>query len=134
MTSRESFTFTPDQGVPPGVAPFSHVTKFGELLFVTGQMPTSPVDGALVAGGVLTQAEQVRQNLLSCLRPFGATLDDALMVRVYLTEFDRDFAAFNEVYRTWFTAALPSRTCVGTNGLAAGADIEIDLVVGVPQG
>ncbi|MBC7640552.1 MAG: RidA family protein [Rhodoferax sp.] len=132
MTSRESFTFTPDQGVPPGVAPFSHVTKFGELLFVTGQMPTSPVDGALVAGGVLTQAEQVRQNLLSCLRPFGATLDDALMVRVYLTEFDRDFAAFNEVYRTWFTAALPSRTCVGTNGLAAGADIEIDLVVGVP--
>ena len=132
MTSRESFTFTPDQGVPPGVAPFSHVTKFGELLFVTGQMPTSPVDGALVAGGVLNQAEQVRQNLLSCLRPFGATLDDALMVRVYLTEFDRDFAAFNEVYRTWFTAALPSRTCVGTNGLAAGADIEIDLVVGVP--
>jgi len=132
VTSRESFTFTPDQGVPPGVAPFSHVTKFGELLFVTGQMPTSPVDGALVAGGVLTQAEQVRQNLLSCLRPFGATLDDALMVRVYLTEFDRDFAAFNEVYRTWFTVALPSRTCVGTNGLAAGADIEIDLVVGVP--
>jgi len=132
MTSRESFTFTPDQGVPPGVAPFSHVTKFGELLFVTGQMPTSPADGALVPGGVLAQAEQVRQNLLSCLRPFGATLDDALMVRVYLTEFDRDFAAFNEVYRTWFTAALPSRTCVGTNGLAAGADIEIDLVVGVP--
>ena len=132
MTSRESFTFTPDQGVPPGVAPFSHVTKFGELLFVTGQMPTSPVDGALVDGGVLAQAEQVRQNLLSCLRPFGATLDDALMVRVYLTEFDRDFAAFNEVYRTWFTAALPSRTCVGTNGLAASADIEIDLVVGVP--
>jgi len=118
--------------VPPGVAPFSHVTKFGELLFVTGQMPTSPVDGALVAGGVLPQAEQVRQNLLSCLRPFGATLDDALMVCVYLTEFDRDFAAFNDVHRTWFTAALPSRTCVGTNGLAAGADIEIDLVVGVP--
>ena len=133
MTSRESFTFTPDQGVPPGVAPFSHVTKFGELLFVTGQMPTSPVDGALVDGGVLAQAEQVRQNLLACLSPFGATLDDALMVRVYLTEFDRDFAAFNEVYRTWFTTALPSRTCVGTNGLAAGADIEIDLVVGVPR-
>ena len=85
-------------------------------------------------GDVLAQAEQVRQNLLACLRPFGLTLDDALMVRVYLTEFDRDFAAFNEVYRTWFTGPLPSRTCVGTNGLAAGADVEIDLVVGVPEG
>ncbi|HEX8498546.1 MAG TPA: RidA family protein [Actinomycetales bacterium] len=130
--SRESFTFTPEQGVPPGVAPFSHVTRWGSLLFVTGQMPTSPDDGALVAGGVVEQAEQVRRNLLACLAPFGATLDDALMVRVYLTEFDADFAAFNEVYRGWLTGPLPSRTCVGTNGLAAGACIEIDLVVGVP--
>ena len=123
---RESFTFTPDQGVPPGVAPFSHVTRWGSLLFVTGQMPTDPADGKLVGGGVLAQASQVRRNLLACLAPFGADLDDALMVRVYLTEFDRDFAAFNELYRTWFT-------CVGTNGLAAAADIEIDLVVGVPE-
>lgn len=133
MTSRESFTFTPEQGVPPGVAPFSHVTRWGSLLFVTGQMPTD-VAGVLVGGDVRAQAEQVRQNLLACLRPFRATLDDALMVRVYLTDFDGDFAAFNEVYRTWFTGALPSRTCVGANGLAAGADIEIDLVVGVPEG
>lgn len=128
--TRESFTFTPGDGVPPGVAPFSHVTRWGSLLFVTGQMPTS-LTGELVEGGVLAQAEQVRQNLLACLRPFDATLDDALMVRVYLTDFDRDFAAFNEVYRTWFDQALPSRTCVGTNGLAAGAAIEIDLIVGI---
>ena len=129
---RQSFTFGADHGVPPGVAPFSHVTRWGSLLFVTGQMPTD-LRGELVAGGVLAQAEQVRQNLLACLRPFGLSLDDALMVRVYLTQFERDFAAFNEVYRTWFTRALPSRTCVGTTGLAAGADIEIDLVVGVPD-
>lgn len=133
MTNRESFTFTPEQGVPPGVAPFSHVTRWGSLLFVTGQMPTD-VAGELVGGGVRAQAEQVRQNLLACLRPFRVTLNDALMVRVYLTDFDGDFAAFNEVYRTWFAGALPSRTCVGVNGLAAGADIEIDLVVGVPEG
>ena len=132
MTQRESFTFTVDQGVPPGVAPFSHVTRWGSLLFVTGQMPTD-LTGGLVEGGVVAQAEQVRQNLLACLRPFGATLDDALMVRVYLTDFDGDFAAFNAAYRTWFTSALPSRTCVGTNGLAAGACVEIDLVVGVPE-
>lgn len=132
MTHRESFTFTPKDGVPPGVAPFSHVTRWGSLLFVTGQMPTG-TDGALVAGGVLAEAEQVRQNLLACLRPFSVTLDEALMVRVYLTDFDGDFAAFNEVYRGWFTGPLPSRTCVGTNGLAAGASIEIDLVVGLPE-
>ena len=132
MTHRESFTFTPDQGVPPAVAPFSHVTRWGSLLFVTGQMPTDPASGELVTGGVIAQAEQVRRNLLACLAPFGATLDDALMVRVYLTQWT-DFEVFNEAYRTWFTGPLPSRTCVGTNGLAVGADVEIDLIVGVPE-
>ena len=132
MTHRESFTFTPDQGVPPAVAPFSHVTRWGSLLFVTGQMPTDPASGELVTGGVVAQAEQVRRNLLACLAPFGATLDDALMVRVYLTQWT-DFEVFNEAYRTWFTGPLPSRTCVGTNGLAVGADVEVDLIVGVPE-
>ncbi|MDX6197450.1 MAG: 2-iminobutanoate/2-iminopropanoate deaminase [Actinomycetota bacterium] len=131
-TARESFNFTPDQGVPPAVGPFSHVTRWGSLLFVTGQMPTDPTTGDLVSGGVLAQAEQVRRNLLACLAPFGVGLDDALMVRVYLTDF-ADFEAFNAVYRTWFSGPLPSRTCVGSTGLAAGAAVEIDLIVGVPE-
>jgi enamine deaminase RidA (YjgF/YER057c/UK114 family) len=95
-------------------------------------MPTDPMTGDLVSGGVLAQAEQVRRNLLACLAPFGVGLDDALMVRVYLTDF-ADFEAFNAVYRTWFSGPLPSRTCVGSTGLAAGAAVEIDLIVGVPE-
>jgi 2-iminobutanoate/2-iminopropanoate deaminase len=130
---RRSFSFTPEQGVPPAVAPFSHVTQWGSLLFVTGQMPTEPATGEIVSGGLVAQAEQVRLNLLACLAPFGVGLDDALMVRVYLTDFT-EFEAFNAVYRTWFTAALPSRTCVGTTGLAVGAQVEIDLIVGLPHG
>jgi len=131
--SRETFTFTPAQGVPPAVGPLSHVTRWGSMLFVTGQMPTRPETGELVTGGLLAQAEQVRANLVACLAPFGATLDDALMVRVYLTDFG-GFAAFNELYRTWFAGPLPSRTCVGTTALAVGAEVEIDLVVGLPEG
>lgn len=127
---RETFTFTPEQGVPPGVAPFSHATRWGDLLFVTGQMPTDPATGHLVEGGLLPQAEQVRRNLEAVLAPFGATLDDSLMVRVYLTDF-ADYAAFNDAYRSWFNAPLPSRTCVGVTGLAVGALVEIDLTVGL---
>jgi reactive intermediate/imine deaminase len=129
---RETFTFTPAQGVPPAVGPFSHATRWGDMLFVTGQMPTDPATGALVPGGLVAQAEQVRRNLLAVLAPFNATLDDALMVRVYLTDFD-DYAAFNDAYTSWFTTPLPSRTCVGVTGLAVGALVEIDLVVGLPK-
>ncbi|HET6607315.1 MAG TPA: Rid family hydrolase [Rhodopila sp.] len=131
MTMKESFSFSPAQGVPPGIAPFSHATRWGDLLFVTGQMPTQPETGRMVEGDVVVQAEQVRRNLEAVLAQFGLTLDAALMVRVYLTDFEGDYAAFNAAYRDWFTGALPARTCVGVTGLAVGAVVEIDLVVGL---
>ena len=129
--ARETFSFSQADGVPPAVAPFSHAVRWGDLLFVTGQMPTHPATGELVPGDVVAHATQVRANLEAVLAPFGATLDDALMVRVYLTSFADDYAAFNEAYRGWFTGDLPGRTCVGVSGLAVGAAVEIDLVVGL---
>jgi 2-iminobutanoate/2-iminopropanoate deaminase len=130
--TKQSFSFTPAQGVPPQVGPFSHATRFGNLLFVTGQMPTDPATGKIVEGDVIAQAEQVRRNLEAVLAQFSLTLDDALMVRVYLTSFE-DYAAFNATYESWFRAPLPSRTCVGVTGLAVGALVEIDLIAGIPE-
>ena len=130
--TRQTFSFSPAEGVPPPVAPFSHATRWGDLLFVTGQMPTDPATGAIVPGGVVAQAEQVRRNLEAVLARFDLTMDDALMVRVYLTSFD-DYAAFNDAYAGWFRGKLPSRTCVGVTGLALGAVVEIDLTAGILQ-
>jgi reactive intermediate/imine deaminase len=128
---KETFVFTPEDGAPPQVGPFAHATRFGSLVFVTGQMPTDPATGRLVEGGVAAQAEQVRRNLRAVLRQFGLTLDDALMIRVYLTSFD-DFDIVNTAYESWFDGPLPSRTCVGVSGLAVGAAIEIDVIAGIP--
>jgi 2-iminobutanoate/2-iminopropanoate deaminase len=92
-----------------------------------------PAFDELVKGDVVAQAEQVRRNLEAVPAPFGAGLDDALMARVYLTSF-ADYDAFNAAYRTWFRGPLPSRTCVGVTGLAVGAAVEIDLIVGLQEG
>ncbi|HYZ56307.1 MAG TPA: Rid family hydrolase [Streptosporangiaceae bacterium] len=129
--AKQTYSFTPSDGVPPQVGPFSHATRWGDLLFVTGQMPTDPATGELVPGDVVAQAEQVRRNLIAVLSQFGLTLDDALMVRVYLTSFD-DFEVFNTAYTSWFRGPLPSRTCVGVTALAVGAAVEIDLIAGIP--
>ena len=41
--TKQSFSFTPAEGVPPQVGPFSHATRWGNLLFVTGRCrPTRP--------------------------------------------------------------------------------------------
>ncbi len=119
-----AFTFTPTDGVPPGVAPFVHATAAGQTLYVTGQMPTD-TDGRLVGADVATQADQVLRNLVRVTELCGGTLDDVVAVRAYLMDWE-DYAPFNAAYAHWFPTRLPSRTCVGTTGLAAGALVEID--------
>jgi reactive intermediate/imine deaminase len=127
-----SWTFTPEDGVPPRVAPFAHATAAGESLHVTGQMPTG-VDGRLVAGAIAAQTDQVMRNLARVLELVGGGLADVVSARAYLVDWT-DYAGFNAAYERWFPERLPSRTCVGVSGLAAGALVEIDLVAWRPGG
>jgi reactive intermediate/imine deaminase len=127
-----AFTFTPLDGVPPAVAPFAHATAAGQTLYVTGQMPTD-VTGALVEGGIAAQTDQVMRNLVRVTELCGGSLTDVVSVRAYLMNWD-DYPVFNAAYADWFPTRLPSRTCVGTTGLAVGARVEIDWVCWKAEG
>jgi len=115
---------------PTPVAPFSHAVAAGEWLFVTGQMPTDPVDDAApLPDGIEAQTRRVIENLRLVLAGAGSALDRVVFARVYLTHFERDYAAMNAVYRAYFAEGrLPARTCIGVTGLARGALVEIDLL------
>lgn len=126
MSGIRSFTFTPGQGVPPGVAPFAHATAAGPTLYVTGQMPTD-TSGDIVGHDVAAQTDQVLRNLVRVTELCGGGLEDVVSVRAYLLNWS-DYAAFNAAYAAWFPGRLPSRTCVGVTGLAVGALVEIDWV------
>jgi len=117
-------------GAPTPVAPFSHATRVGPWLFVTGQMPTWPEDDARpLPEGVAAQTERVVENLHIVLAGCGMSLADVVQARIYLTDFERDYPAMNDVWRACFTPGrLPARTCIGVTGLARGALVEIDLL------
>ncbi len=121
-------------GGPRPVAPFSHAVEADDWVFVTGQMPTDPADpDAPLPQGVEAQTRRVMDNLALVLKGIGLTLADAVVARVYLTEFVRDYGAMNKVYASYFEPGkLPARTCVGVTALAVGALVEIDLVVKRP--
>lgn len=115
---------------PDRVAPFSHAVRCGPWLLVTGQMPTDPADSRLpLPDGVEAQTAQVMRNLVRVLSGAGYALPDVVQVRIYLTQFERDYEAMNRTYAAHFPPdRLPARTCVGVTGLARGALVEIDLV------
>lgn len=116
---------------PRPVAPFNHAVRAGDFLFVTGQMPTDPNDSSKpVDGGIEAQTRQVIANLKMVLDGFGAEWPRTAMARIYLTHFERDYAAMNEIWQAEFEPGkLPARTTVGVTALAIGALVEIDLVV-----
>jgi reactive intermediate/imine deaminase len=122
-------------GAPAPVAPFSHAVEVDGWVFLTGQMPTDPGDDAApLPAGIEAQTRRVMDNLILVLNGAGLTLPDVVAARAFLTHFERDYAAMNEVYRSYFPAdRLPARTCVGVTGLARNALVEIDFIARRPS-
>ena len=119
---------------PRPVAPFSHAVEADGWVFVTGQMPTDPnAPDAPLPAGIEAQTQRVIDNLKIVLGGIGLGLEHVTMARIYLTEFQRDYAEMNAVWVDNFEAGkLPARTTVGVTGLAVGALVEVDLVARRP--
>ena len=119
---------------PRPVAPFSHAVEADGWVFVTGQMPTDPnAPDAPLPDGIEAQTRRVIENLRIVLGGVGLGLEHVTMARIYLTQFERDYAALNALWPTFFAAGkLPARTTVGVTALAVGALVEIDLVARRP--
>lgn len=99
--------------------------QVGFLPAVEGQAPTP-------AGPTLReQTLQTFANVKAILEEGGASWDDVMMMRVYLTDVDH-FAEMNEIYNSYFgeqnlKAAPAARTTVYV-GLPKGLLIEIDAL------
>ena len=115
---------------PKPVAPYSHVVEAAGWLFVTGQLATDPDDDSLpVPDGIEAQTHKVFDNLKRALAGAGAGLQHVVCARIFLSEFERDYAAFNRLYLEYFPHdRLPARTTVGVTRLARDGIVEIDMI------
>jgi reactive intermediate/imine deaminase len=120
---------------PTHVAPFSHAVESDGWIQLTGQMPTNPDDDSKpLPEGVGAQTRRVMDNLVIVLDGLGLGLEHVLSCRVFITEFQRDYKAMNEAYKSYFPPGrLPARTCVGVTGLARDALVEIDMIARRPD-
>ena len=119
---------------PEPVAPFSHAVEADGWVQLTGQMPTDPDRPSKpMPDGIEAQTRRVMDNLALVLSELGLGLEHVTSARAFLTHFERDYAAMNEVYASYFPAdRRPARTCVGVSALARGALVEIDMIARRP--
>ncbi|TCN38626.1 reactive intermediate/imine deaminase [Kribbella orskensis] len=122
---------TPDAPAPMPV--FSQGVRKGNILQVSGQGSVDPESGQFVfEGDVKAQTTRVLQNIEAILKAGGATFDDVVMLRVYLTTRDH-FVPMNDAYAEFVgtrtpSGVLPSRTTVFTGLPLEPMLVEIDAL------
>ena len=112
---------------PKPMGPYSQAVVEGDLIFVAGQGPTNPQTGQRELGDVRSETKRTLENLRAILQAAGSSLDHVMKCNVYLRDIN-DFAAMNEVYRTFFTAPFPARTTIQAGALPGGIAVEIECI------
>jgi 2-iminobutanoate/2-iminopropanoate deaminase len=115
---------TTDGAAPVGA--YSQGLVVGDFVFTSGAGPLDPQTGEVVGDDVAAQTHQVMRNLGAILAAHGLGFDDVVKSTVHLQNLKEDFAAYNEVYKSYFSQPYPVRTTVGSQLM--NILVEIDFV------
>ena len=100
---------------PAAIGPYSQAVKVNGMVFTSGQIALVPETGAVVEGGIKEQTTRICENLKAVLAAAGSSLEKVVKTTCFLADM-ADFAAFNEVYGSYFTGK-PARSCVAVRTL-----------------
>jgi reactive intermediate/imine deaminase len=110
--------------------PFSDAVRVGNIVFLSGELGTDST-GRLVAGGITAETRQALDNIKTKLARMGLSMDNVVKCTAMLADIG-EWAAMNDVYRTYFPGPKPARSAFGTTGLARGARMELECIAAVP--
>lgn len=111
---------------PAAIGPYSQAVMVGNMLFTSGQIALDPATGAVVGTTIKEQAERVCENLKAVLEAAGCTMDSVVKTTCFLADMN-DFAAFNEVYGSYFVSK-PARSCVAVKTLPKNVLCEVEVI------
>ena len=115
---------------PESGYPFSKAVRVGHILYLSGDLGIVPGSRALVEGGIGPETRQTLENIKATLEANGSSLAEVVKCTVFLADI-AEWAAMNEVYKTYFPTNPPARSALGTSGLALGARTEIECIATV---
>lgn len=111
---------------PAAIGPYSQAIEVNGIVYTSGIIPVVPETGEIPEGSV-AQAKQALQNLSNLLEAAGSSMDQVIKTTVFIKEMN-DFAAINEVYKTFFTTDFPARSCVEVARLPKDVMLEIEAI------
>ena len=106
--------------------PFSSSVRVGDVIYLSGCLGNVPGKMELVKGGMEAEARQTMENIAAVLKANGLGFDAVFKCTVMLADMSQ-WGDFNKVYLEYFKGPnLPTRSAYGCNGLALGAQVEVE--------
>jgi len=107
--------------------PFCEAVRYGNILYLSGQIGDLGNSDELVEGGITEQTRQTMLNIKRVLEQNGSSLDNVIKCTCMLADI-KDWSDMSKEYVKFFPNHKPARSAMGTSGLALGALVEIECM------
>lgn len=112
--------------------PFSDAVQVGDMLYLAGQVGNLPGTLELAEGGLEAEARQTMENIKRILGANGSSLEHIVKCTIFIDDISK-WGDFNKVYVEYFDGHLPARSAFGAEGLALGAQVEVECMAHIPK-
>src|SRR6476620_1240634 len=124
---------------PEPVGLYPHARRVGNLLFLSGvgprergtkKIPGVQLDenGRILSYDIEAQCHSVFRNVRYILEESGSSWDQLVDNTVFLTNMEKDFKIYNQLWAEYFKANPPCRTTVEVNCLPTPIAIELKCI------
>ena len=131
-TANVEATMRADTPQTPSKEPINRhaeAVRYGDLLFVSGQIADDPSTLEIVGSDIQAQIRTAMDNLQRILENHGLTMSNVLSVNLYLQDID-ELPKADEVYASYFRRGLPARSVMHASGLPKDSLVEISVIAG----
>ena len=115
---------------PLAIGPYSQAIQWGDVVFISGQIPLIPATGELNNVTFEDETNQVFDNLEAICNEIGGTLNSILKLTIFLTDLSK-FDTVNKIMESRFSEPFPARATVEISKLPKEVNIEMDAILSV---
>jgi len=113
---------------PAAIGTYSQAVRYGNTVYLSGQIPLAPGESQLVSDEIREQIDQVFRNLSEVCEAAGGSLANIVKINIYLTDLTH-FPLVNEAMTRFFHEPYPARAAVGVAALPKNAQVEAEAVM-----
>jgi 2-iminobutanoate/2-iminopropanoate deaminase len=118
-------------GLPKPQASYSTYTRFGDLIFIAGQVAVDPHTGR-IPSSFADQLRLVLDHIRNILESAGSSMDQVLKITVFLK--DRAYRTeYDDIFRTYFKGGFPARSTIVADLMGEGFLVEIEAIAAASQ-